>query len=123
MANHESPDQILSASDILQFFLNKQRSDPDFLQNLATRLWDSSPLDIRYGIIAVQASLYHGDPEGKEDVARLSLLVPFMVSPEARRYILHEQAELRDLEALLMAPSIQVDELNPDDLEDLPPVA
>jgi hypothetical protein len=123
MANHESPDQILSASDILQFFLNKQRSDPEFLQNLATRLWDSSPLDIRYGIIAVQASLYHGDPEGKEDVARLSLLVPFMVSPEARRYILHEQAELRDLEALLMAPSIQVDELNPDDLEDLPPVA
>jgi hypothetical protein len=123
MANHESPDQILSASDILQFFLNKQRSDPEFLQNLATRLWDSSPLDIRYGIIAVQASLYQGDPQGKEDVARLSLLVPFMVSPEARSYILHEQAELRDLEALLMAPSIQVDELNPDDLEDLPPVA
>jgi hypothetical protein len=123
MANHESPDQILSASDILQFFLNKQRSDPEFLQNLATRLWDSSPLDIRYGIIAVQASLYQGDPQGKEDVARLSLLVPFMVSPEARSYILHEQAELRDLEALLMAPSIQVDELNPDDREDLPPVA
>jgi hypothetical protein len=123
MANHESPDQILSASDILQFFLNKQRSDSEFLQNLATRLWDSSPLDIRYGIIAVQASLYQGDPQGKEDVARLSLLVPFMVSPEARSYILHEQAELRDLEALLMAPSIQVDELNPDDREDLPPVA
>jgi hypothetical protein len=124
MPNPESPGEQLSSSEVLRFFLEKKRREPDFFNKLATVLWNSSTPDERYGIIALQAAEFPDDLVAKKRLAQLSLVTHFLASPEAREYIQNEREELKVLEALFVTPTAVVDELAPtQENVDLPPVS
>lgn len=79
---------------VLNFFLEQQADDPDFLQNLIARIaqdeWEHLPDAERDAITIAQQLLQPGDVAERERATRATLLA---------HYIMHEMDLTQELEA------------------------